>query len=225
MTSEDSLSAAARQARAASPRPVRPTGLVLASGPRPEVDAWVVSSVVPVAVVPQERWTAVVATGESRAEAPYDDGALVLASRALPAKAAPGIGFFEIDGRAVVTVHLPGRRREVRWVVWQPDTGLTRPPGLPLAGPAEVVRAAAADPQARDELVELLHETGVRPARMLQAVMATLGLPFARLVERPSRVDQLEGARRHTPDPRQVGWFDDAVRDSVQLRHELGVTP
>lgn len=197
-------------------------GLLLAAGARPEVDAWAAGTVVPVTVLPRDRWTLIVARGASRAEAPYDDGALVLASRALTAKAGPGLGFFEIDGRAVVTVHPGGRKRAVRWVVWEPETGLLRPPGLELAGPAEVVRIAGAAPEVRDELVELLHETRVRPARMLQAVMATLGLPGARLLEEPQRADEAEGATHHTPDPQQVEWFDDAVRDSVRLRTELG---
>ena len=72
---------------------------------------------------------------------------------------------------------------------------------------------------------ELLHETRVRPARMLMAVMATLDLPGTRLVEQPSHVDTMAGAIDHAPDERQVGWFEDAVRDSVRLRRELGGLP
>ena len=205
-----------------------PTGVLLAAGPRAEVDVWVAGTVVPVTVVPGDRWTTVLLRGPSAAEPPYDDGPLVLASRALAPKAGPGLGFFVIDDRAVLTVHPRGRRRATRWVVWEPESGLLRPPGLELAGPAEVVTVAGAGTgeagrrDVRDELVELLHETHVRPARMLQAVMATLGLPGARLLENPDAADAVEGATTHTPDRRQVGWFDDAVRDSVRLRHELG---
>ncbi|ANS77536.1 hypothetical protein SGUI_0140 [Serinicoccus hydrothermalis] len=203
--------------------PARSGGLLLSAGPRAEVDAWVGASVVPVTVVPLEGWTAVVTRGGSQAGPPYEDGGLVSACRVLSAKAGPGLGFYEVDGRALVTAHPAGRRRRVRWVVWEPEQGLLRPPGLDLAGPAELVRLAGADPGTRDELVELLHETGVRPARMLQAVMATLGLPGTRLVEEPARADDLPGAVRVVPDRRQVGWFEDAVRDSVRLRQELGV--
>lgn len=205
-----------------SPQRRPDAALVLAAGARPEVDQWVSASVVPVAVAPLDSWTAVVALGDSHAEAPYDDGPLVLAARALGPKAGPGLGFFVIDGRAVVTVHGTGRRRALSWVVWDPETGLLRPPGLPLAGPGEIVAVAGCPPAVRDELIELLHELRVRPARMLQAVMATLSLPGARLVEDPGHVDTLPGVERHTPDRKQVGWFDDAVRDSVRLRRELG---
>lgn len=199
--------------------------VVLAAGPRREVDAWVGAGVVPVTVVRLDGWIGVVARGGARTGQPYDDGPLMLAARALGPKAGPGLGFFEIDGRAVITVHAPGRRKGPRWVVWEPDVGLLRPPGLELAGPAEVCSLAGAAPGVRDELVELLHETRVRPARMLMAVMATLGLPGTRLVEHPAHVDTLPGATDHEPDRRQVGWFEDAVRDSVRLRRELGGLP
>lgn len=202
-----------------------PTGLVLAAGPRGEVAAWAGAGVVPVTVAPLAGWTVVVGRGHSRASAPYSDGALVLAARALSAKAAPGLGFFQIGGRAVITLHPPGRRRAVRWVVWEPQTGLLRPPGLDLAGPGEIMGVARCGAQVRDELVDLLHETRVRPGRMLQAVMATLELPGARLVEDPDHVDTLPGATPHPPDDKQVAWFEDAVRDSVQLRRELGLIP
>lgn len=199
--------------------------LVLAAGPRREVTAWVAGGVVPVTVVRLDGWVGVVARGAAATGEPYDDGPLMLAARSLGPKAGPGLGFFEIDGRAVITVHAPGRRKGPRWVVWEPDVGLLRPPGLELAGPAEVVSLAGAAPEVRDELVDLLHETRVRPARMLMAVMATLGLPGTRLVEQPGHVDTLPGATDHQPDRRQVAWFEDAVRDSVRLRRELGGLP
>lgn len=205
--------------------PAARTAVVLSAGARAEVDRWVESSVVPVTVVPLEGWTAVVARGDSAVGAPYDDGVLVHAARALGPKAGPGLGFFVIDGRAVVTVHPAGRRRLVRWVVWDPEAGLLRPPGLDLAGPGELVTLAGSGPGTRDELVELLHELRVRPARMLQAVMATLGLPGTRLIEDPARADGMPGAVRHEPRAQEVGWFEDAVKDTVRLRRELGALP
>lgn len=200
-----------------------PTGVLLLGGDRGEVDGWVAHHVAPLVVAPVERWTLVVAAGPSRVGAPYDDAATVLAARPVPAKAGPALGFFEIDGRAVVTVHAGGRRKAPSWVVWEPDLGLLRPPGLDLAGPAEVVRAAGRPSAVRDELVDLLHETSARPVTMLQAVMATLELPGTRYLTDPAPAAELPGARRHEPDAREVGWFEDAVADSVRLRRELGV--
>jgi hypothetical protein len=108
-------------------------------------------------------------------------------------------------------------------VVWEQGLGLLRPPGLDLAGPAEIVGLAGRPTTTREELVDLLHETQVGPVTMLQAVMATLELPGTRYLTEPWLASELPGAVRHEPDPRQVGWFEDSVADSVRLRRELGV--
>lgn len=199
-----------------------PRGLVLLAGAAGEIGEWAARSVVPLVVVPSGEWTGVAVAGGSRVGAPYDDAATVLAARPVPGRAAPALGFFEIEGRAVMTVHAHGRRRGPGWVVWEPDHGLLRPPGLQMAGPAEMVRVAGAPPQVRDELVDLLHETRARPVMMLQAVLATLGLPLAGVLAEPSAAGRMDGASRHEPRPREVGWFEDAVADGVRLRRELG---
>ncbi len=215
-----------RQPEPASRRPAPSApathGLVLLGGRAADVSGWVARSVIPLLRVPTEAWTGVLVLGPSRVDAPYDDAATLLAARPVPLRAGPALGFFEIDGRAVVTVHGPGRRRGPGWVVWEPDIGLLRPPGLELAGPAELVRVAGAGPQVRDELVDLLHEKRARPVMMLQAVLATLGLPLAGALGDPAGAAELPGAARHEPSPREVGWFEDAVADSVRLRRELG---
>lgn len=215
-----------RPTETARPRDVpAPTGLVLAAGPRGEVTSWAAAGVVPVTVVPLGAWTAVVGRGPSLANPPYSDGALLLAARAMTANASPGLGFFQVDGRAVLTLHPPGRRRAVRWVVWEPRAGLLRPPGLDLAGPGEIVGVAGCGARVRAELVELLHETEARPVQMLRAVLATLDLPGGRLLEDPDHADSLPGATSHPPQDRQVAWFEEAVGDSVRLRRELGLIP
>lgn len=207
--------------RPASSEPVA-RGLVLLRGRPAEVDAWVGRSVVPLLRVPTEAWTGALVLGPSQVDAPYDDAATLLAARPVPARAGPALGFFEIDGRAVVTVHGPGRRRGPGWVVWEPDLGLLRPPGLELAGPGELVRIAGAGPHVRDELVDLLHEKRARPVVMLQAVLATLELPLAGTLADLGAATGLPGATRHEPRQRELGWFEDAVADSVRLRRELG---
>ncbi|MGC5586078.1 hypothetical protein [Ornithinimicrobium sp. W1665] len=200
-----------------------PTALLLLGGPRERVADWVGRSVVPLVWAPAGRWSLVVAVGGTRTGPPYDDGALLLAGRPVPGRTGPALGFFEVGGRAVVTLHTAGRRRGPGWVVWEPEVGLVRPPGLDLAGPGEIVRAAGCPARSREELVDLLHETRPRPVTMLQAVMATLGLPGPRLLQDPARAEDLPGAARHEPSGRQVTWFEDAVADSVRLRRELGV--
>ena len=208
---------------AASASVALPTALLLLAGPRDRVRDWVSRSVVPLVMAPADRWTVTVAVGGPRTGPPYDDGALLLAGRPVPPRAGPALGFFEVGGRAVITVHAGGRRRGPGWVVWEPGVGLVRPPGLDLAGPGEIVRIAGCAPRTREELVDLLHETRPRPVTMLQAVMATLALPGPRLLQDPARSAELPGAVRHDPSLRQVSWFEDAVADSVRLRRELGV--
>jgi hypothetical protein len=214
-----------RGSSSTQPADLLPRGLVLLRGAQEEVDAWAARTVVPLVVAPAPPWTVAVVAGEARVGAPYDDPALLLAGRPVPTRAGPALGFFEVDGRAVITVQGAGRRRGPRWVVWEPDIGLLRPPGLELAGPAELVRVAGAADTVRDELVDLLHETRTRPLRMLQAVMATLSLPAARLIAEPERVEAIDGAVRHDPDGREVDRFEDGVADSVRLRRELGALP
>ncbi|GAA5157076.1 hypothetical protein [Ornithinimicrobium tianjinense] len=202
-----------------------PRGLVLLRGAREEIDEWVARAVVPLVVVPAGRWRLAVLSGPTSVAPPYDDGALLLAGRPVTPKAGPSLGFFEIDGRAVITVQGAARRRTPAWVVWEPDVGLLRPPGLDLAGPAELVRVAGAAGSVRDELVDLLHETRSRPVTMLQAVLATLDLPGARLLGDPRLAAGMDGAVRHEPQGREVLRFEDSVADSVRLRRELGALP
>jgi hypothetical protein len=74
----------------------------------------------------------------------------------------------------------------------------------------------------RRELVEILHELYVQPDRLLAAVVAVLGLPGARLMVDPGGAAELPGAVSVLPAPKEVGYFNDAVRDAVKLRQELG---
>lgn len=195
-------------------------GLLLLRGAVPDVAAWARKGVVPVTVAALEGWTVVLGNGPSRAQPPYDDALTMLAARRVPARMRPALGFFVIDGRAVVTAQSgPRHRRGPRWVVWDPEHGVLRPPGLPVAPPAQLVQAAGGG--SRSELVEILRERHLDPARLLAAVTVTLGLPGGRLLVRPEEVADLEGAVEKEPDPVQVRYFDDTVRDAVELRREL----
>lgn len=209
------MSTASRAADEGDPE----TGLLLLRGPVPEVLAWSRRGVVPVHVGRLEGWTAVLPRGASRAAAPYDEALPLLASRPVPSRLGPALGFWCIGERAVITVR-SGRRSAPRWVVWEPEAGLVRPPGLDRAVPGDLLRAARGG--SRAELVEILRERHIRPERVLAATVGVLGLPGARLLVSPHRREELlPRAVDGDPDPQQVGWFDDAVRDAVRLRAEL----
>ncbi|NLG20548.1 MAG: hypothetical protein GX555_03830 [Actinomycetales bacterium] len=194
------------------------TGLLLLRGPVPDVSAWLRRGVVPTTVVPLEGWTAVVPEGRSFAEPPYADGNVMLAGRPVPRKLGPALGFWVIDGRAIITVQTKGRGG-IRYVVWEPERGIVSPPGLTVAGPVTLQRVAGGGNRA--ELVEILRELYVQPDRLLAAVVSVLELPGAKMLIDPGRVPDLPDAVSVLPAPKEVGYFNDAVKDAVALRQEL----
>lgn len=196
----------------------RHAGLLLTRGSVPGVSAWVRRGVIPVTVAPLDGWTAVLPRGESRAQPPYDDALMLLAARRLPRTLRPGLGFFAIQNRAVITVQRPGPHR-LRWVVWEPLRAVVQPPGLLQATPSQLLAVARGGE--RREILELLAERRIPPTRLLAALVLALGLPGARLLTDQDSVDGLDGAVDRDPDDVQIDYFDDAVRDSVQLRREL----
>lgn len=195
-----------------------PAGLLLMRGPLPDASSWIRKGVVPATVAPMDGWTAVFPESRSLADPPYTDGTVLLASRPIPRTLGPGLGFWVVGGRAIITVQTQGRA-EIRWVVWEPERGIVAPPGLPQAKPATLQRVARGG--SRDELVEILHELYVQPDRLLAAVVTVLGLPGARLLVNASSVPELPGAVSVLPAPKEIGYFNDAVRDAVRLRQEL----
>lgn len=197
-----------------------PVGLWLSNGRLSYVNTWAAKSVVPVLVTRMGLHTALVPRGRSAIGAPYDDAATLCAARSAPTRLAPAIGFWVIDERAVITVQLSGWRRQVRWVVWDPERGVLRPPGVEAATPTHVLSAARGG--TRRNLVELLAERHHPPARLLAAVVGTLGLPGAEVLLDPEAAQRWSRAHVHDPAPREVGYFEDSVKHAVALRRELG---
>jgi hypothetical protein len=198
-----------------------PLGLWLCRGRAREVNSWAAKSVVPVLVARRGAHTALVPRGSSAVSAPYDDAATLCAARPAPAKVAPAIGFWVIEGRAVITVQPRAWRRRIRWVIWDPELGVIRPPGVEVATPAEVISAAGGG--SRRELVEMLAERQHTPARLLSGVVTILGLPGADVLLDPTVADAWQRSTRYEPDARQVEFFEDAVKHAVALRRELGL--
>lgn len=196
-------------------------GLLVLRASVPEISGWVRSGVVPVTLAPMGQWTAAITGATSLVAAPYDDARVLLAARRLPRRLRPALGFFAIDGRAVITVQA-GHRSRVRWVVWEPGRGVVQPPGLEQAGPALLVSAAGGG-QRRD-VVEILQEKHLPAERILAAIMTVLGLPGVDVVLGRVTAEELDGAIRREPDDEQLGYFETAVHDAVLLRRELEQT-
>lgn len=206
---------------ATGPAGASPTGIWLSRAMMRDVDAWAAKSVVPVTVHRIGLHTVLVPRGRSAVGAPYDDAAMMCAARPAPTKLAPAIGFWVIDDRAVITVQSAHWRRRIRWVIWEPEVGMVRPPGVDIASPQQVLAAAGGG--RRDELVDMLLERHHPPQRMLAAVANVLGLPGAEVLLDPEHAQSWEGTHDHEPVEREVHFFEDAVKDAVALRHELGL--
>ncbi len=197
--------------------------LLLHSASEPVVD-WARRGVVPVQVVPLEGWTAVVPSGPSRAAAPYDEPVPMLAGRPVPHRLCPALGFFVTKDKAVLTVRTSGWRRVPRWVVWEPATAVLTAPGLALASPSDLVRAAdTSRPAARREVRDLLRSRNQLPTKLLAQLIEALDLPGADLFGDAPAAALQEGSVAVDPQEDQVALFDDAVKDVVLLRSELEV--
>ncbi len=199
---------------------VPPVGLWLSRAMITDVDAWAAKSVVPVLVHRLGLHTALVPRGRSAVGAPYDDAAMMCAARPAPVKLSPAVGFWVIDDRAVITVQSKHWRRQIRWVIWDPQVGMLRPPGVDIASPQQVLAAAGGG--RRDELIDMLAERHHPPQRLLSAVVNLLGLPGADVLLDAEAARSWEGVHTHEPDDREVDFFEDAVKDAVALRRELG---
>jgi hypothetical protein len=197
-------------------------GLLLVSGGTGPVSTWVRRGLVACQVIPLDPWTAVLPTEtSSRAEAPYDDAVTMLAARPVPRRLRSALGFFTVDGRAVVTVQGPGWRSEVRWLLWEPGAGLVRAPGLALARPADLLAAAGGrhggrsrDPRA---VAEVVASHDGRADAIIVDLLSVLELPGADLVG-PGI-----GLRGQVvaPTAQAVARFDARMAEQARHRSEL----
>lgn len=191
-------------------------GLLLVSGEPARVAAWVRRGLVPCHVVPLGRWTAVVpAEPVSRTEPPYDDGAMVLASRPVPHRFRPALGFWAVDGRAVATVTPRAWRVTARWLVWEPGQGAVPAPGLRLARALDLA-AAVGRPGAGHDVARLVSRPAGGVDDLLLDLMELLDVPGGQLLGGPP-----EGGAVVEPAARLVARFNARVADDARHRAEL----
>ena len=89
-------------------------GLVLVRRSPAAVTRWLRRGLVAVTVAPFGPWTGItLADDRARSAAPYDVGLEVLAARPAPWRARPTIGFFDVHGRAALTVQPTGPRAPI----------------------------------------------------------------------------------------------------------------
>ncbi len=193
-------------------------GLLLVRRSPTPVGRWLRRGLVATTVAPLDGWTGVtVAELEARSAAPYDLGLEVLAARPAPRRGRPAIGFFDLHGRAVITLQPPGVRRAQQWVVWEPRTGVVETPSLPRLGVQGLVAAAGADGRARvEDVVGVLRSGDGSPLDVLVTVLEMLALPGRDLLVR----GDCPGASDVEPSMRSVVMFDRLMADEAQHRAE-----
>ncbi len=192
-------------------------GLLLVRARPGPVSGWVRRGLVACDVVPLGEWTALLPVERaSRASAPYDDAIAVLAARPLPLRLRPALGLFVVDHRAVVSLQPQGLRPAHRWLVWEPETGRVRTPGLEAARPPDLA-AAARHRTAAPVVHQVLENVAGDAPRLLRRLLDALALPGADLL---TQFEQPRG-QVVAPTARSVARFESRMAEQAQHRAEL----
>jgi len=195
--------------------------LLLRGGPD-AVSTWARRGLAPVHVVPLDGWTAVLPAGPSLVLPPYDDTTKILAGRHVASRLRSAIGFFALEGNAVVTVHPRGWRAIPRWFVWSPGRGVGRPRHLPAGRPGDLMTAAGIrDGAVRREIRDVLVESGGDANSVLGELMSLLSLPGSDLFEGAVDPTAAPGAALVEPGIQHVARFERIVSDQALHRAEL----
>jgi hypothetical protein len=193
-------------------------GLVLVRRSPPAVTRWLRRGLVAVTVAPFGPWTGItLADDRARSAAPYDVGLEVLAARPAPWRARPTIGFFDVHGRAALTVQPTGPRAPIHWLVWEPRRGVVPPPQLTRLHLPMLLAAAGAKGRVREEaLADVLRSGHGAPLDLLVTVLGMLGLPGRELLVR----GDAEGASDVEPSVRGILAFDRLMAEEAAHRAE-----
>ena len=197
-------------------------GMLLLQGAPDSVVSWAQRGLLPVHVVPLDRWTAVLPAGPSQARPPYDDTLKTLAGRPVPSRLRPAIGLFAVDGNAVVSAHPSGWRATQRWFVWAPGEGVLQPRELAAGRPADLVVASGTrDRTARRWVRELLVDGSGDAPHFLAGLLELLALPGSDLLDGRRDPMATRGYTRVEPGEQHVAMFEKIVSDEARHRAEL----
>jgi hypothetical protein len=196
--------------------------MLLFAGEPDSVASWARRGLVPVHVVPLDGWTAVLPAGPSRAMPPYNDTLKSFAGRPAASRLRPAIGFFVVDGNAVISVHRSGWRATQRWFVWSPGEGVVRPRRLSAGRPADLVAAAGTrDAAARRGVRDILADGGGDASGLLDELLAMLALPGSDLLDGGQDPAAAPGSSIVEPGEQDVARFERTVNDEARHRAEM----
>ena len=196
-------------------------GLVLVRRSPASLTTWLRKGMVSTTIAPLGGWTGVtLSRAQAHSAAPYDVGLELLAARSAPRRAKPAIGFFELQGRAALTVQPRGVRAGHHWLVWEPGRGVVKTPDLSRLSLAVLLDAAGAAGRVRAETVaEALRSGQGSPLDLLVTVLGLLGLPGQDLLLRRD----CTGATDVQPSERAILAFDRLMADEAAHRLEMVV--
>jgi hypothetical protein len=196
--------------------------MLLFAGEPDSVASWARRGLVPVHVVPLDGWTAVLPAGPSRAMPPYNDTLKSFAGRPAASRLRPAIGFFVVDGNAVISVHRSGWRATQRWFVWSPGEGVVQPRRLSAGRPADLVAAAGTrDAAARRGVRDILADGGGDASGLLDELLAMLALPGSDLLDGGQDPAAAPGSSIVEPGEQDVARFERTVNDEARHRAEM----
>lgn len=192
-------------------------GMILLSASAAAATEWVRGGVVPCHVLEHPSWSVVVPAAPSTGvAAPYDDALTVLASRHVPPRLAPAIGFFHVEETAVLTARPAGARAVTRWALRSSDREVVATRQLPPLTPEDLHRALGSGAPSREvpvrELRELWGRADLRQGEWLVEAATVLGLPGARVLEGTDT--ELGPVIR--PNARSVPAFESVIKDVHQ---------
>ena len=197
-------------------------GLLLLRAGASRAREWARDGLGPVVVIPDPSgWTVVVPHGgRTFAAAPFDDGVGAVLGRPVRRRLLPTIGVALVGTRLAISV-VPAVLRPARvWLVWEPGSGLVRPPGLAPATVAQLV-AAADRREHRDVAASMLADGRGSAGRVLNDIFEVLGLPGADLATGARAPLNEPGAVLVEPSREDVGRFDRTVHEVRRWREEV----
>lgn len=151
------------------------------------VTRWAQRGLVACRVLTRGEWSVVVpAETAARAKPPYDNAVAMLAGRPVASRLRPALGLFDVDGRAVVTVHSSGWGAVQRWLVWDSDHGVVRTSRLAPARPRDLLALPGHRVVGTVDVIDLLRLKGLSPGQWLARLAGALNLPVVDLLADPA---------------------------------------
>lgn len=195
-------------------------GVLLLHADAKLTDGWVRRGVVPSYVVPLPGWTAVVPAAGTRLAAPYDDALTVMANRPVPTRLRTALGFFVIDGHAIISAQTRGWRSAPRMLSWTDGFGADEVPGFPTLKLGHLAECAGLHQQDVPAVRRVLAAREGDALSVLEELMRALALPGSHMLRGTGVKSDLEAVLVE-PGKSAVDHFQKVAGDEAEMNAEL----